>query len=118
MIKRDRSTCQKCGKVVHGGECHASHVWPRSGGAALMYDPQNIKILCAGCHLNWWHIDPSAMRWFAVNFPGRYAHLLSVKNEVVHWKAEDYERKISEIKKIIENAGLGLTDYSEADLPF
>lgn len=93
--ERDNYTCQKCGKQVEGSNCQASHVIPVSHGKRLAFDPLNMKVLCYHDHLNWWHKNPlEAAKWFQKKFPRRYAYLEAHKNEVVKWKAFDYEEKI------------------------
>ena len=100
LIKiRDDFTCQKCGAKVSGSNCHASHVIPVSAGNALAFDPINLKTLCLHCHMNWWHKNPlEASAWFEKKFPERAKYLNAHKGDVVHWKAEDYQRMIDELE--------------------
>ena len=77
---RDNDTCQKCGKVVAGANCHVSHVIPRSRDKRLSIDPLNGKVMCYHDHLNWWHKHPCESGvWFRETFPDRWAYL-----EVAH----------------------------------
>ena len=74
--KRDNNKCQKCGKEVKGSSCHASHVIPVSKDGRLAYDIQNMKVMCYGCHLQWWHLHPvEAGQWFKDTFPERWEYL-------------------------------------------
>ncbi len=74
--KRDNNTCQKCGKVVEGFNCHASHVIPVSGDGRLAFDELNIKVMCYHHHRNWWHLLPTESgEWFKEKFPERMAYL-------------------------------------------
>lgn len=93
---RDNDTCQKCGKQVEGSNCQVSHVIPVSHGNALAFDPMNMKIMCHHDHLSWWHKNPlEASAWFKIAFPKRWKYLEAHKNDVVHWKAQDYEQMIA-----------------------
>lgn len=74
--KRDDYTCQKCGIVVEGVNCHASHVIPVSRSGYLQFDPMNMKVLCYHDHINWWHKHPvEAGKWFTDTFPDRWDYL-------------------------------------------
>lgn len=73
---RDGNICQRCGKFAEGSNRHVSHVIPVSAGHKLRWDPQNMKILCYHCHINWWHKNPmESSAWFAEKFPERWAHI-------------------------------------------
>ena len=70
---RDTETCQRCGKQEKG--LHVSHVIARRHGL-LKWDEQNLKLLCYGCHICFWHKEPmEAMEWFKEKFPERYKYL-------------------------------------------
>ena len=74
--KRDDFTCQRCGLVVDGSNCHASHVIPVSRSGYLQFDPLNMKVLCHFDHLHWWHKHPvEAGKWFTDTFPERWEYL-------------------------------------------
>jgi len=74
--KRDDYTCQRCGLVVEGANCHASHVIPVSRSGYLQFDPLNMKVLCYHDHINWWHKHPvEAGKWFTDTFPERWKYL-------------------------------------------
>lgn len=74
--KRDGNICQNCGKWVEGSGRHVSHVIPVSAGNKLRWDPQNMKILCYHCHINWWHKNPmEAAAWFQNKYPERWGYL-------------------------------------------
>ena len=91
VILRDSSTCQWCSKIVFGSNCHVSHVVPRSAGLSYYYDPMNLKILCADCHINKWHRHPKiAEEWFKEKFPDRVTYLQEKKRETVKWYTSDW----------------------------
>jgi len=76
--ERDDYTCQRCGKQERGSIMHGSHVYPVSSGNLLRWDIMNIKALCYGCHLQWWHLNPlEAAEWFNDKFPERAKYLQS-----------------------------------------
>lgn len=106
---RDKNTCQHCGKIVEGSNCHGSHVIPVSRDGRLAFDDLNIKVLCYHCHINWWHKHPiEAGEWFTNKFPERWEYLQKeYQNNAkggsipIHWyeeKLEYFKKKILELK--------------------
>src|SRR5437588_10989177 len=55
IIYRDGKQCLRCGKTEN---LHSSHIFPKGKYPKLRFDIDNLKILCAGCHLFWWHKNP------------------------------------------------------------
>ena len=77
ILIRDNYTCQRCGKKLEGRNCHLSHVLPKGKYPELRHDPNNVKILCYHCHIQFWHKNPiEAMQWFKSTFPERYEYLM------------------------------------------
>ena len=78
--ERDNWTCQRCGKVVEGANCHASHILNVGAYKSLELDPSNMKVLCGmPCHLSWWHKNPlEAAEWFNKKFPDRFFYLKEI----------------------------------------
>ena len=35
-----------------------SHIYPKGRYRKMQFDPDNVKALCLGCHLYWWHKHP------------------------------------------------------------
>lgn len=100
--KRDKYTCQKCGKVVSGSDCHGSHVRPVSSGNQFRFDIRNIKVLCYHCHINWWHKNPiEAAEWFKEKFPDRYEYLFKTIQLPVKYDESYYINKIKEYDAIL-----------------
>lgn len=106
---RDNYTCQKCGKIVEGVNCHGSHVIPVSRDGRLAFDDLNIKVLCYHDHINWWHKHPiEAGEWFTSKFPERWEYLeneyqqnAKVGSISVQWykdKIEEFTEKLAEVK--------------------
>ena len=105
---RDKDTCQRCGKRVFGSESHTSHVIPKSHGNVLRFDEYNLKLLCSGCHLQWWHLNPlDAGAWFKRTFPDRYEYLESKRTNTTKFTESDYEIMIEEYEDKI--AGIEIT---------
>lgn len=105
---RDKNTCQKCGKVVEGSNCHASHVIPVSRDGRLAFDVINIKVLCLHDHLYWWHKHPiEAGAWFTDKFPHRWVYLEEKYNQnekggsiPIWWYEEQIEHYTKVLKQI------------------
>ena len=74
VYRRDEHTCQKCGQVVSGNNCQASHVIPVGQDTRLSFDPQNMKVMCYHDHL-WWHEESCGLEWFKEKWPRRWEHL-------------------------------------------
>ena len=100
VIKRDNSTCQKCGKTVSGSNCHMSHVKSKKIYPHLRFDPNNLMVLSFKEHLFWWHKEPlEAAAWFKKKFPGRYKYLEKHKNDIKRFREHDYLRMIYNMQK-------------------
>ena len=60
IILRDKR-CLRCGKT---NNLHASHIYPKGKYRKMQFDVNNVKALCLGCHLYWWHKNPiEAKEW-------------------------------------------------------
>ncbi len=69
---KDNCTCQMCGKVVSGSDCHVSHIIPRSRGVRFRWLPENLMVKCFHCHIHIWHKNPvKAGAWFSEKYPQR-----------------------------------------------
>lgn len=102
--KRDKNTCQKCGKYVTGSDCHGSHVIPVSAGNQFRFDPLNLKVLCYHCHLNWWHKNPiEATAWFREKFPERYEYLFGKPREIRKISVAEYQQLIEKYKELLKS---------------
>lgn len=97
--KRDNFTCQKCGKYSEKG-LHCSHVIPRTN-LALRWNLANLKTLCVGCHLFWWHKNPlEASEWFRNKFPDRYELIEDLRNEITKYTLDDLLELQQVLKRI------------------
>ena len=60
VLLRDK-VCLRCGKQ---NNLHASHIYPKGKFRKMQFDTDNVKALCLGCHLYWWHKHPiEAQEW-------------------------------------------------------
>ena len=67
VILRDK-ICLRCGK---SNRLHASHIYPRGKYPKMQFDVNNVKALCLGCHLYWWHKHPIEAKEWAEKTLGR-----------------------------------------------
>ena len=61
VLLRDKC-CLRCGK---SDRLHASHIYPRGKYPKMQFNLENVKVLCVGCHLYWWHKHPIEAREWA-----------------------------------------------------
>ena len=60
VLLRDKY-CLRCGKTSY---LHTSHIYPRGKYVRMQFLTENVKVLCNGCHLYWWHKHPiEAKEW-------------------------------------------------------
>lgn len=58
---RDTECCLRCSKTE---ALQLSHIYPKGRERKLEFDYDNVKLLCVGCHLFWWHKNPiEAWEW-------------------------------------------------------
>lgn len=110
--KRDKHTCQHCGRQVTGRNEQWSHIFPKGRSKFLRWHPLNTKVLCMSCH-RWWHDNPlDAAKWLDEKFPGRsdYLRLLYNKGHGVFGISE-----LEEIRDFYIRANENLPE--EIDLP-
>ena len=67
VVKRDK-VCLRCGKP---DRLHASHIYPKGKYRKMQFDVENVKALCVGCHLYWWHKHPIEAKEWAIKVLGR-----------------------------------------------
>ena len=99
IILRDQC-CLKCGK---SDRLHASHIYPRGKYPKMQFDPDNVKALCLGCHLYWWHKHPIDAREWAEKTLGRgRLGRLKKKANTINKTPLDYSQISEELKKKID----------------
>lgn len=83
-----------------------SHIYPKGRYRKMQFDPDNVKALCLGCHLYWWHKHPIEAKEWAVKALGR-ARLNRLKKKAntidkTLWNYEEIkiklEKQIKEMK--------------------
>lgn len=76
---RDGERCLKCGKTER---LQLSHIYPKGRYKLMEFLSKNVKILCVGCHLYWWHKNPiEAHEWLQEKLPKeRLAWLKTASN--------------------------------------
>lgn len=101
---RDDHTCQHCHKKVDGVSCQGSHVFSVGSCPSLQFEPLNIKVLCAYCHLRWWHSSPiEATEWFKKTFPERLEKLNDLKLQKNKLSTADLQDLIDKYTEILKN---------------
>ena len=95
VIARDK-VCLRCKKSTN---LHASHIYPRGKYPKMQFDPLNVKALCLGCHLYWWHKHPiEAKEWAQKTLGGRRLNKLKKQANTINKSLWDFK----EIKKQLE----------------
>jgi len=99
VILRDRC-CLKCGKV---NNLHASHIYPRGKYRKMQFDPDNVKALCLGCHLYWWHKAPlEAGKWLETVLDRQRLNRLKKRANTIDKRPLIYEEIKEDLKKQLE----------------
>ena len=103
VVLRDK-VCLRCGKT---DRLHASHIYPKGKYRKMQFNVENVKALCIGCHLYWWHKHPiEAKEWAEKTLgKGRLRQLKKHANTInkTPWDYEDIKHKLE--KKIGELNG-------------
>ena len=87
MIRRDGEQCLRCGKTP----VQMSHIKSKGKYRKLAFDLNNVKPLCLGCHLYWWHKEPlDAAEWVREKLPERIKYL-EEKTRTIDKIKLDYE---------------------------
>lgn len=64
---RDGEECLRCKKR---DRLQLSHIYPKGRYRLMEFMPENLKLLCVGCHLYWWHKNPmEASEWLKTVIP-------------------------------------------------
>ena len=100
VMLRDKR-CLKCGK---SDRLHASHIYPRGKYPKMQFNLENVKALCVGCHLYWWHKHPIDAREWAENTLGKaLLRRLKKQSNTINkepWNYKDIKHEIEQ--KIME----------------
>lgn len=103
VVLRDK-VCLRCGK---SDRLHASHIYPKGKFRKMQFNVDNVKALCVGCHLYWWHKHPIEAKEWAEKTLGK-ARLNRLKKEAnsINKNKLDFKQIESELKnKIGEISG-------------
>ena len=103
VILRDK-VCLRCGK---SDRLHASHIYPKGKFRKMQFDVENVKALCVGCHLYWWHKHPIEAKEWAESTLGK-ARLKRLKKQAntINKNKLDFKELETELKnKIGEISG-------------
>tara|TARA_Y100000310_G_scaffold29708_1_gene28232 strand:- start:65 stop:427 length:363 start_codon:yes stop_codon:yes gene_type:complete len=104
VLLRDKK-CLKCGKT---NILHASHIYPRGKYPKMQFMTENVKALCTGCHLYWWHKHPiEAREWAEKVLGGTRLTLLKKRANTIDKTPWDYEDIKHELEKKITEINNG-----------
>ena len=103
VILRDK-VCLRCGK---SDRLHASHIYPKGKFRKMQFDVENVKALCVGCHLYWWHKHPiEAKEWAEVTLGKARLKRLKKQANTINKNKLDFKELEPELKnKIGEISG-------------
>ena len=94
VILRDK-VCLRCGK---SDRLHASHIYPKGKYRKMQFNTDNVKALCLGCHLYWWHKHPIAAQEWAKKTLGirRLNKLKKQANRInkEHWNYKEIQQEL------------------------
>ena len=98
VLLRDKR-CLRCGK---DNNLHASHIYPKGKFRKMQFNVDNVKALCLGCHLYWWHKHPIEAKEWAEKTLGK-ARLNRLKKEAntINKNKLDFKQLESELKSKI-----------------
>ena len=99
VMLRDRC-CLRCGKT---DRLHASHIYPRGKYPKMSFDVDNVKALCVGCHLYWWHKHPiEAKEWAEKTLGEERLSKLKKQSNTINKNKLNFKELEIEIKNKIE----------------
>lgn len=98
-LSRDHYKCKKCGRTkLSGWQIHPSHIKPKGKYKSMSADVDNIKALCAMCHM-WWHSAPTESGiWFATNFPEWHQTLCDRARKTKLMGRHEWTNKLADLK--------------------
>ena|ERR1035437_1850698 len=88
VILRDSEKCLRCSKI---DRLQMSHIYPKGTHRKMEFLPENLKLLCVGCHLYWWHKNPiEAWEWLRETIPKERISYLKLRSQVIDKSQFDY----------------------------
>tara|TARA_R110002167_G_scaffold117312_1_gene293210 strand:+ start:108 stop:467 length:360 start_codon:yes stop_codon:yes gene_type:complete len=98
VLLRDKC-CLRCGKTT---ALQASHIYPKGKFPKMQFNTENVKILCLGCHLYWWHKHPiEAKEWAQKTLGGVRLNKLKKQSNTINKIPWDFKEIQGELKKQI-----------------
>ena len=98
VVLRDK-VCLRCGKA---DRLHASHIYPRGKYPKMQFNVDNVKALCLGCHLYWWHKRPvEAKEWAEKTLGKARLNRLKKQANTINKTLWDFKELETELKKKI-----------------
>ncbi len=98
VVLRDK-VCLRCGK---SDRLHASHIYPKGKFRKMQFNVDNVKALCLGCHLYWWHKHPiEAKEWAEKTLGKRRLNKLKKQANTINKNKLDYKQIKSELERKI-----------------
>lgn len=80
-LLRDGGSCLRCHKTT---SLQLSHIYPKGRYKKLEFDLDNVKVLCSGCHLFWWHKNPvEAHEWLEKTIDSTRLNKLCLRSQYV-----------------------------------
>ena len=102
VLTRDKY-CLKCGKTT---ALHTSHIYPRGKFPKMQFEPENVKALCVGCHLYWWHKHPiEAKEWAQKTLGGRRLNKLKKQANTINKSLWNFKEIKKQLEKELEQYG-------------
>ena len=101
-LLRDKC-CLRCGKST---TLQASHIYPKGKYPKMQFNPDNVKILCLGCHLYWWHKHPiEAKEWAQKTLGGRRLNKLKKQANTINKSLWNFKEIKKQLEKELEQYG-------------
>ena len=98
VVLRDK-VCLRCGK---SDRLHASHIYPKGKFRKMQFNVDNVKALCLGCHLYWWHKHPiEAKEWAEKTLGKARLNRLKKQANTINKNKLDFKQLESELKNKI-----------------
>ena len=106
VFLRDGAACLRCGRRER---LQMSHIYPKGKYRKLELDVNNIKTLCAPCHLFWWHRNPiEAWEWLQTAIPAerlKRLKLAALDNSSYRLDIKLLKLELEQLKKRYKKGG-------------
>jgi len=89
IYARDGERCLHCNKTER---LQMSHIYPKGRYRRMEFDPDNLKLLCYYCHLQWWHKNPiESHEWLQTVIPKKRLDRLKLCANTVNKSPFDFK---------------------------